>query len=74
MGYAGDRRNQFNDAPMQGEGLLCLNFGDKESIVIGECRVHFEKIMDHGDRSGMQEVRVIIIGPRSVPITRRKRK
>lgn len=68
------RRRKINDAPKEGEGVLCLTFGDTQSIEISGLRIHFDRITNHGDgASGNQECRVIIMGPKQVPVIRRKR-
>lgn len=73
MAYHG-RRREIKDKPVEGESLLCLTFGDRESVQVGETRIHFDRITDHGTGpGGNQEVRVLIMGPKTVPIRRVKR-
>lgn len=64
---------QCEDEPKEGEGRLVLTFGDRQSIQIGEMRLHLHSIKASGEVGGKREVRLIIVGPKSIPITRLKR-
>ncbi len=58
------------DQPKIGESVLVTSFGDKQSLLIGDFRVHLDWIKCTGENGGARDIRVVIIGPKSVPILR----
>ncbi len=73
MPFHGDRKKN-GDEPGEGEGRLLLTMGDRQSLVIdGKTRIHFDRITAHGGNGGAQEIRLIIVAPKNVRISRLKR-
>ncbi len=61
---------RVNDQAKEGEGVLVTSFGDGECLMVGEVRIHLDMIKCSGFEGGLRDIRVICIGPRSVPIKR----
>lgn len=64
---------EINDEPKEGEGLLVMKFGDRNSLEINGVRMHLNFIKSTGAGGGAREISILLVGPKHYKINRIER-
>lgn len=64
---------EIDDKPGEGEGILVIKIGDRNSIEIAGVRIHLNFIKSTGAGGGSREVSLLLVGPKTVKINRIER-
>jgi hypothetical protein len=73
VGRANYVQYRIDDKPRDGESRLILELAEGQPIVIdGDIRIHLDHFKHAGTDGGTGQIGIQIIGPREVPISRKK--